>query len=70
MAKGMNHKVTAKPDNGAGLLVKVIDRGHQIALSVPAGEHQLATGRLVAIAEHLSGFVGQRKDSPLGYWEK
>jgi len=38
MAKGVNHKISAKPDNGTGLLVKVIDRGHAIGPPVPVGE--------------------------------
>src|ERR1039457_319314 len=42
----MNHKVPAKPDDGAGLLVKVIDRSHQIAHTVPVGEHLGRSPRL------------------------
>ena len=38
MATRVNHKVFAKPHKGAGLLVKVIDGSHQIALAVPVGE--------------------------------
>src|SRR5271165_183749 len=64
MAESVNHKVFAKPHNGTGLLVKVIDRSHQIAPTVPVGKHKLTTCRLLAIAEHLIGLVSQWKDSP------
>src|ERR1019366_7730193 len=64
MAERMNYKVPAKPYYGAGLLVKVIDRGHEVAPVVPVSEHQLTRGQLLAITEHLSGLVGQRKGSP------
>jgi hypothetical protein len=52
MAKGVNHKVLAQSDKRTGLVV-MIDRGHEVAISVPVCENQLANSPLLTVQQHL-----------------